>query len=141
MNIVIVGCGRVGAHLATELGELGHNIAVVDLDPMSFRRLPADFSGISVAGTGIDEDILRMAGIEQADAFFAVTNWDNTNLMAAQVAKDVYGIELVGARVYDPVRAEFYANLGISTICPTITITNLFLDALESAGVSLRGDA
>lgn len=108
---------------------------------MSFMRLPADFKGISVAGTGIDEDILRMAGIEQADAFFSVTNWDNTNLMASQIAKDVYGIELVGARVYDPVRAEFYANLGISTICPTITITNLFLDALESAAVSLRRDA
>lgn len=133
MNIVIVGCGRVGAHLATALDHRGDRVTVVDLDPGAFARLEAGFSGIAVRGTGIDEDVLRQAAIDQADAFFAVTNWDNTNLMAAQVAQSVFGTKMVAARVYDPVRAEIFANMGIITICPTITITNLLLDALEAA--------
>lgn len=133
MNVIIVGCGRVGAHLATALDHRGDSVTVVDLDANSFTRLEAGFSGVAVRGTGIDEDILRQAGIERADAFFAVTNWDNTNLMASQVAQKVFGIKIVAARVYDPVRAEIFANMGIITICPTITITNLLLDALEAA--------
>jgi trk system potassium uptake protein TrkA len=131
VKVVIVGCGRVGAHLATTLDHRGDSVTVVDLDPNAFSRLEAEFSGVAVRGTGIDEDVLRQAGIDEADAFFAVTNWDNTNLMAAQVAQTVFGITTVAARVYDPVRAEIFANMGIITICPTITITNLLLDAIE----------
>ena len=87
---------------------------------------------MSIRGTGIDEDVLRQARIDGADAFLAVTNFDNTNLMAAQVAKSVFGVPFVAARVYDPVRAEIFANLGIFTICPTITLTNLLIDAVDS---------
>jgi trk system potassium uptake protein TrkA len=132
MNIVIVGCGRVGAHLATALDHRGDSIAVVDRNPHSFSRLEPGFGGLSIRGTGIDEDILKSAGIGDADAFLAVTDWDNTNLMAAQIAKVVFHVDFVAARVYDPVRAEIFANLGITTISPTITITNLLIDALDA---------
>lgn len=135
MNVVIVGCGRVGAHLATTLDHRGDTVTVVDRDPASFTRLESQFGGLAIRGTGIDEDILRLARIDAADAFLAVTDWDNTNLMAAQVAKAVFGIEFVAARVYDPVRAEIFANMGIVTISPTVTITNLLLDALDSADI------
>lgn len=133
MNVVIVGCGRVGAHLATTLDHRGDTVTVVDRKPESFSRLEPNFGGLAIRGTGIDEDILRIARIEEAGAFLAVTDWDNTNLMAAQVAKTVFRIPFVAARVYDPVRAEIFANMGIVTISPTITITNLLLDALDSA--------
>lgn len=132
MNIVIVGCGRVGAHLATALDHRRDNVSVVDRNPHAFSRLEPGFGGLAIRGTGIDEDVLRSAGIETADAFLAVTDWDNTNLMAAQVAQVVFNIPFVAARVYDPVRAEIFANLGITTICPTITITNLLIDALDA---------
>lgn len=133
MNVVIVGCGRVGAHLATTLDGRGDAVTVVDRNSQSFSRLESGFGGIAIRGTGIDEDVLKSAGIEQAHAFLAVTDWDNTNLMAAQVAKVVFNVEFVAARVYDPVRAEIFANMDIVTISPTITITNLLLDALESS--------
>ncbi len=136
MQVVIVGCGRVGAHLATSLDQRGDRVAVIDSDQNAFSRLDPDFSGLAIRGTGIDEDVLRSANIASADAFLAVTNWDNTNLMAAQVARTVFGVTMVAARVYDPVRAELFANMGIVTICPTITITNLLMDNLESMAVS-----
>lgn len=133
MNIVIVGCGRVGAYLATVMDHRGDSVTIVDRQPSAFGRLEQNFGGLSISGTGIDEDVLRQAGIESADGFLAVTDWDNTNLMAAQVAKVVFGVDFIAARVYDPVRAEIFANMGIVTISPTITITNLLLDALDSA--------
>ncbi len=133
MNVVVVGCGRVGAHIATALDQRGEHVTVVDRIPQSFSRLHSDFGGLAIRGTGIDEDVLKSAGIEQADAFLAVTDWDNTNLMAAQVAKVVFNVDFVAARVYDPVRAEIFANMDIVTISPTVTITNLLLDALESS--------
>lgn len=132
MNVVIVGCGRVGAYLATALDHRGDFVTVVDSNPSAFSRLETAFGGLAIRGTGIDEDVLRMARIDAADAFLAVTDWDNTNLMAAQVAKAVFGIKFVAARVYDPVRAEIFGNMGIVTISPTITITNLLMDALDS---------
>lgn len=135
MNVVIVGCGRVGAHLATTLDHRGDTVTVVDRDPAAFSRLETQFGGLAIRGTGIDEDILRLARIDGANAFLAVTDWDNTNLMAAQVAKTVFGIDFVAARVYDPVRAEIFANMGIVTISPTVTITNLLIDALDSADI------
>jgi len=135
MRVVIVGCGRVGAHLATTLDQRGDEVAVVDISADAFLRLEEDFSGLAIRGTGIDEDVLRSAKITQADAFLAVTNRDNTNLMAAQLAREVFGVPTVAARVYDPVRAEIFANMGIVTICPTVTIGNLLLDTLEAAPV------
>lgn len=120
MRVVILGCGRVGAYLARMLVTEGHQVAVIDKDRAAFARLGPDFAGDLVAGTGIDEDVLRRAGIEQADVFVAVTNGDNTNIMAAQVAKEIFGVPKVVCRIYDPLREETYRNLGLETICPTI---------------------
>lgn len=131
MNIVVVGCGRVGAHVATSLDLQGHDVCVVDMDPRAFRRLRTDFRGQSVVGTGIDADVLLSAGIDAADAFFATTSGDNTNLMAAQVAKTVFQVPQVTARVYDPVRAQIFAEVGITTICPTIVISSLLIETLD----------
>lgn len=131
MNVVIVGCGRVGARLATSLDQSGHRVAIVDTDSASFRRLPQDFSGRTIVGIGIDEDVLRSAGIEDADAFFAVTNGDNTNIMASQLAYKVFNVNHVCARIYDPVREETYRRMGIVTVCPTTTIASLMLSTLS----------
>ncbi len=120
MQIVILGCGRVGARLATTLDAEGHDVTVIDANTDAFRRLGADFRGSVVVGIGIDEDVLRRAGIEQADAFVACTNGDNTNVMAAQIAKLVFGVPKVVARIYDPIREETYRSLGLETTCPTI---------------------
>ncbi|CAN5764989.1 hypothetical protein BH20CHL1_BH20CHL1_01340 [soil metagenome] len=130
MKVVIVGCGRVGARIATALDRQGHDVSIVDMQTSAFRRLAPDFSGRAITGTGIDEDVLRSAGISEADAFIAVTNGDNRNLMAAQVAKVIFGVDKVAARVYDPVRAETCRGMGIETICSTTTMSNIFLDAV-----------
>ena len=131
MNYVIVGCGRVGAHLATQLDREGHRVTIIDIKPRAFRRLDSDFNGSAIVGTGIDEDIQISAGVKEADAFIAVTNGDNTNLMAAQIARSVFGVQLVSARVYDPVRADIFAELGVRTVCPTMTISNLMLESIS----------
>ena len=132
MNVVIIGCGRVGARLAATLDHGGHRVAIVDLQPASFRRLPQDFSGRAIIGIGIDEDVLKSAGIEEADAFFAVTNGDNTNIMAAQLAQTMFNVPHVAARIYDPVREDTYRRMGIHTVCPTTTITSLLLSSIHS---------
>ncbi len=119
MRVVILGCGRVGASLASLLDKEGHEVTVVDRNSDQFRRLDPEFGGTAVVGTGIDQDVLRRAGIEQADVFVAVTNGDNTNVMAAQIAKHVFGVSRVIARIYDPVREETYQRLGLETYCPT----------------------
>lgn len=133
MNVVIVGCGRVGARLAATLDQSGHRVSIVDIQSSAMRRLPPEFGGKAVVGTGIDEDVLKLAGIEDADAFFAVTNGDNTNLMAAQLAQKRFQTRQVAARVYDPVRAEAYRRMGIYTVCPTTTIASLLLDSLSTS--------
>lgn len=131
MNVVIIGCGRVGARIAASLDQAGHTVAIVDLLPAAFRRLPQEFSGRGIVGIGIDEDVLKSAGIEQADAFIAVTNGDNTNIMAAQLAQTMFNVPTVVARIYDPVREETYRRMGIHTVCPTTTIASLMLDAIK----------
>lgn len=136
MNVVIMGCGRVGARVASLLDQNGHRIAVVDTFSSSFQRLAADFSGDTVIGTGIDEDILRMAGIERADAFIAVTNRDNRNLMAAQVAQSIFNVPKVIVRIYDPVREDTYRRMGLTTICPTTTISAMILDQVIGSGLA-----
>ncbi|MGB9723058.1 MAG: NAD-binding protein [Chloroflexia bacterium] len=120
MKVVILGCGRLGAYLARRLVSQGHEVTVIDHDSAALARLGDDFPGRTVVGTGIDEDVLRRAGIEEADAFVAATNWDNTNVMAAQVAREIFGVPRAICRLYDPLREEFYHSLGLETICPTL---------------------
>jgi len=131
MRIVILGCGRVGAYLAKMLVAEGHQVTVIDRNAEAFRRLGSDFTGNLVVGTGIDEDVLRRAGIEQAEAFVAVTNGDNTNVMAAQVAKEIFSVPHVICRIYDPWREEIYHALGLETICPTILGATKIKEALD----------
>ncbi|MBR7743436.1 TrkA family potassium uptake protein [Phycicoccus sp. BSK3Z-2] len=116
MHFVIMGCGRVGASLARAIEAAGHEVAVIDQDEGSFRRLGASFDGRTVQGVGFDRDTLRRAGIEDAYAFAAVSSGDNSNILAARVAREKYGIENVVARIYDPGRAEIYQRLGIPTV-------------------------
>lgn len=124
MNFVILGAGRVGSRLAALLDKMGHKVSIIDRSADAFKRLPADFKGQAVIGTGIDEDVLKSAGIEEADVFAAVTNGDNTNIMASQVAKELFHVPRVIARIYDPIREGTYHALGLETICPTTLITN-----------------
>lgn len=128
MKIVIVGCGRVGARVAALLDHTGNDVSIIDTDSRAFRRLPAGFGGETIIGTGIDEDVLRAAGIEDADAFIAVTNGDNRNIMAAQVARLVFDVPEVVCRIYDPVREDTYRRLGLTTVCPTTTMSAIILD-------------
>ncbi|MBM6403987.1 TrkA family potassium uptake protein [Phycicoccus sp. CSK15P-2] len=116
MHFVIMGCGRVGASLARAIEATGHDVAVIDQDEASFRRLGASFEGRTVTGVGFDRDCLRDAGIEDAYAFAAVSSGDNSNILAARVAREKYGVENVVARIYDPGRAEIYQRLGIPTV-------------------------
>ncbi len=121
MKVVILGCGRLGAHLARRLDHEGHDITVVDRNGEAFARLGSDFRGTMILGTGIDQDILRRAGIETADAFIAVTNGDNTNAMASEIAKLVFKVPQVVARLYDPVREDTFHSMGLmETVCPTL---------------------
>ena len=119
MRTVIVGCGRVGSSLARQLSEEGDDVTVVDSSEAAFNRLGEDFAGEMVFGSAVDEDILRRAGTDRAEAFVAVTNADTTNIMAAQLAQYEFGVKKVICRIYDPARADLYAELGIETICPT----------------------
>jgi trk system potassium uptake protein TrkA len=121
MRVVIVGSGRVGATLANRLSGEGHDVSIVDLNPASFERfLDSDSTVRTTLGDGIDEDVLREAGIERADAFVAAMYGDNHNLMAAQIAKIVFGVKRVVARCNDPVRMELFEELGLATICPSL---------------------
>lgn len=129
MNVVIMGCGRVGSRLAGLLADDGHDVAVMDVDPVAFRRLTEGFRGRTVVGNGVDQQALREAGIEKADVFVALAHGDNRNAMAVQVAKQIFGVERVVARIYDPARAELYHELGIATVSPTSIITDLVWDA------------
>jgi trk system potassium uptake protein TrkA len=136
MKVVIMGCGRVGARIASILDHNGHDVSIIDTESRAFRRLAADFRGETVIGTGIDEDVLRAAGIEEATAFIAVTNGDNRNIMEAQVAQSVFQVPEVVCRIYDPVREDTYRRLGLTTVCPTTTISALVLDHVIAAGES-----
>jgi trk system potassium uptake protein TrkA len=116
VHFVIMGCGRVGSSLAQEIEGRGHSVAVIDQNPDAFRRLPADFSGKTVTGVGFDRDTLVQAGIEETYAFAAVSDGDNSNILAARVVRETYGVDNVVARIYDPHRAEIYQRLGIPTV-------------------------
>lgn len=136
MKVVIVGCGRVGAVLADTFDAAGHHVIIIDLQTRAFDRLPGSFKGEAIRGNGTDEDVLRRAGAEGADLFLALTEGDNRNVMATQVALEELGVARVIAKINDPVRADAYAQLGIPTLCRT----NLMADAvLGFAGLPLKG--
>ncbi|MEV0645848.1 TrkA family potassium uptake protein [Phytomonospora sp. NPDC050363] len=116
MHVVIMGCGRVGSTLARGLTERGHSVAVIDQNPEAFRRLDRDFEGQMITGVGFDRTVLTEAGISRADAFAAVSSGDNSNIIAARVAREVYGVGNVVARIYDSGRAAVYERLGIPTV-------------------------
>ena len=132
MKVVIMGCGRVGAQLANLLDADGHSVAVLDTNSYSFRRLLPDFSGTALVGNGIDEEALKRAGIEEADAFVAVTQGDNRNVMAAQIAKHIFNVPRVICRIYDPLRQELYSTLGLEAISPTTVFAEILREKLES---------
>jgi len=118
--------------LAWSLDKDGHSVTVLDIDDYSFRRLPSDFSGTALLGNGIDEAALRKAGIEEADVFFALTQGDNRNVMAAQIAKHIFNVPRVLCRIYDPLRQELYSTLGLEAISPTTIFVQVLKEKLES---------
>lgn len=124
MKVVIVGCGRVGARVALQLTGEGHEVTIIDQAASSFTRLGDNFAGTALLGNGIDEDMLKRAGIEEADAFCALTNGDNRNIMSAEMAQQVFNVPKVVCRIYDPIRYEVYKELGLGVICPTIMGTD-----------------
>jgi trk system potassium uptake protein TrkA len=119
MRVVILGCGRVGARNAARLDSEKHVVSVIDATMEAFDRLPGDFHGHVVLGEGIDVDVLRQAGIDRADAFCALSNNDNTNIMASEIAREEFHVDRVITRVYDPGRTDTYSALGLETFCPT----------------------
>ncbi|MGK5529592.1 potassium channel family protein [Streptomyces sp. URMC 129] len=134
MHIVIMGCGRVGATLAQNLEERGHSVAVIDQDPTAFRRLGSRFGGRRVTGLGFDRDTLTEAGLADAGAFAAVSSGDNSNIIAARVAREVFGVENVTARIYDSRRAEVYERFGIPTVATVRWTADQMLRRLLPAG-------
>ncbi|MCH7618076.1 MAG: TrkA family potassium uptake protein [Chloroflexi bacterium] len=140
MKVVIMGCGRVGSSLAARLSEEGHDVTVLDVRPDAFRRLPASFKGKKHIGNGIDQDVLARIGVGEADAFIAVTQGDNRNVLATQVAKHIFGVPRTLCRIYDPIREEMYRGLGLETISPTVMGANCLHDLL-SKGASVGEEA
>ncbi|GAA1396569.1 TrkA family potassium uptake protein [Pseudonocardia kongjuensis] len=136
MHVVIMGCGRVGSSLASGLERLGHEVAVIDRDPQAFRRLGPDFRGRQVVGFGFHRSVLDEAGLDSADAFAAVSSGDNSNIIAARVARESYGVEKVVARIYDAKRAAVYERLGIPTVATVPWTTDRLLRMLLPDGVA-----
>ena len=134
VHIVIMGCGRVGSMLARSLEKRGHTVAVIDLEPDSFRRLGPDFSGKTVKGVGFDREVLLEAGITDADGFAAVSSGDNSNILSARVVRETFAVDNVVARIYDPGRAEVYERLGIPTVATVRWTSDQMLRRLLPAG-------
>ena len=126
-----MGCGRVGSTVAGRLDAEGHDVTIIDLDTRAFRRLPGGFDGERLAGSGTDDRTLVAAGVREADAFIALTQGDNRNLMASQMARHLFSVPTVVTRVYDPLRAELFGRLGLRTFSPTRISADLALDALR----------
>ena len=125
MRVVIVGCGRVGALVATRLDEEGHDVTIVDLERAAFEKVPRSFRGNTLLGNGIDLDVLRQAGLQDADAFLSVTQGDNRNIMMAQIAREIFGVQRVLCKVNDPIRAQTYRSRGLVTWSRTTILTEL----------------
>lgn len=130
MRVVIMGCGRVGSTLAAMLADDGHDVTVIDIRQDAFKRLPPGFKGKRHVGNAIDQDVLARVGLAEADAFFAVTQGDNRNAMATQIAKHIFGVQRSLCRIYDPIREEMYRELGLETISPTIIGATLLKEKL-----------
>ncbi len=129
-----MGCGRVGSTLARSLEDRNHTVSIIDSNPDAFRRLGPSFSGTKVTGIGFDQGVLEAAGIDGADAFAAVSSGDNSNIIAARVARETFGIQQVVARIYDPGRAEVYQRLGITTVATVKWTADQVLRRLLPAG-------
>jgi len=136
VKVIIGGCGRVGALLATKFEAEGHEIVVIDKFEASFKRLAKNFKGTTIRGMVFDKDVLDKAGAERSDAFVAVTSGDNSNVVAAKVARDIYRIPKVVARIYDPRRAEIYRKLGIPTVSSVSWATNEIMSLVMHASLS-----
>lgn len=132
MHIIIAGCGRVGSQAAATLSREGHSVVIIDRDQRSFRRLPKSFTGIASTGLAFDRDTLEKAGISRADAFVAVTNGDNSNIVSARVAKEVFRVPTVVSRIYDPRRAEIYRRFGVMTFATTVWGANKVIEMVTS---------
>jgi trk system potassium uptake protein TrkA len=132
MQVVIIGCGKVGAKFAQVMSEEGNEIVIVSNDSKSFRNLPPDFEGLTVTGVPIDQDVLKMAGIETADILVAVTEDDNINIMVCQVAKEIFKVPKVIARIYNPAREHVFHEFGLETICPTDITVNVMRALVDS---------
>ena len=139
MNVIIMGCGRLGARIAMLLDEQGHNITVLDTNASAFRRLPEGFRGQVTVGNGMDGPALEKAGIQSMDAFFAVTQGDNRNYFASQLAREVYGVKRVLCRIYDPVREGIFRDLGLETFSPTSLGAGIMVDMLLKGAVPSKG--
>jgi trk system potassium uptake protein len=135
MFVIIMGCGRVGARVALMMTRAGHEVTIMDVKSSAFSRLGPDFKGTTILGNGIDQEVLKRAGIERADAFVAATQGDNRNIMSSQIAKHIFGVKRVVTRIYDPLRSDTFAALGLQAISPTIIGANAFYEQLtgESA--------
>ncbi len=131
MKVVIMGCGRVGAHLAGMLDREGHDVTIMDVEPFSLKKLPAAFSGTAMVGNALEEEALKKAGIEDADVFVSATQGDNRNVMACQIAKHIYNVPRVVSRIYDPIREEMYRGLGIESVSPTKVVAELLREKVE----------
>jgi trk system potassium uptake protein TrkA len=139
MRVIIVGCGRVGARVATELDQRGETVTVIDHNSRAFGRLPTSFGGETVRGSGTDEDIMRSAGAEQADLVITLTEGDNRNALAAQLAKHTFGVPRVIAKINDPLRGEAYRALGLETICRTIILGDALVTAATKGAEATNG--
>jgi trk system potassium uptake protein TrkA len=131
MKVVIMGCGRVGSRLAGLLDIEGHSVTILDINAYSFRRLAPEFSGTALVGSGAEEESLQKAGIEEADAFVALSQGDNRNIMAAQIAKHIFNVPKVLCRIYDPLRRELFNSLGIEAFSPTTIFAQMLKETLE----------
>jgi trk system potassium uptake protein TrkA len=139
MRVIIIGCGRVGARTAAELDQRGEHVTVIDVEQRAFNRLPSTFAGVTVRGSGSDEDILRGAGADMADLLMALTEGDNRNAMAAQLGKHIFGIPRVIAKINDPLRAEAYRTLGLETICRTVLLADALVRAATEGAEATGG--
>lgn len=128
MHIIVIGCGKVGATFAAVLAEDGHDVVIVDNDSNAFKNLDPDFNGITLTGVPIDQDVLKQCGIRNADALAAVTPDDNVNIMVCQMAKEIFKVPKVVARIYNPAREYVFHQFGLQTLCPT----NITVDVIKS---------
>jgi trk system potassium uptake protein TrkA len=136
MNVMIMGCGRVGARIAGILDEGGHKVTVLDVDAGAFRRLPEKFGGSRALGNGMDGPVLERFGIREMEAFFATTQGDNRNFFASMLAREVYGVRRVLCRIYDPVREQIFRELGLETFSPTSIGAQVMVDMLLQKGAT-----